>query len=72
MNNHPPEELRGILLDYQAAFIQNINATHKIIVSVNNPRHVKMFKEIWSAAKIESADVLGTKKWRKIGFSVCI
>lgn len=70
MNNHPSDELKLMILEYQTVFIQNINMRHGTAVSSHNPRHTKMLKDIWDAAKVQKLDVPGAKKWKKIGFTV--
>lgn len=72
MNNHPSDELKLMILEYQTAFIQNINVRHGTAVSMHNPRHIKMLNDIWDAAKIEKIDIPGAKKWKKIGFTVWV
>lgn len=69
MNNHPSDELKLMILEYQTVFIQNINMRHGTAVSSHNPRHTKMLKDIWDAAKVQKLDVPGAKKWKKIGFT---
>lgn len=70
MNNHPPEELKEQLLEFQAALIHNADRRRKTQISFHNPRHAKMLNEIWEAAKVADIPVSGAKKWRKLGFSV--
>lgn len=70
MNNHPSDELKLMILEYQTVFIQNINMRFGTAVSSHNPRHTKMLKDIWDAAKVQKLDVPGAKKWKKIGFTV--
>lgn len=71
MNNHPSDELKVMILEYQTVFIQNINMRHGTAVSMHNPRHINMLDDIWDAAKVDQQiDIPNGKKWRKIGFSV--
>jgi engulfment/cell motility protein 1 len=72
MNNHPSDELKLMILEYQTVFIQNINMRHGTAVSVHNPRHINMLKDIWEAAKVDKVDIPGAKKWKNIGFTVKI
>ncbi|CAO3609669.1 unnamed protein product [Cunninghamella echinulata] len=69
MNNHLSEELKGQLLEYQTADIQNAVQRRKTPVSLNNTKDMKMLNEIWDAAKVSSIQVHGARKWKKIGFS---
>ncbi|CEP09887.1 hypothetical protein [Parasitella parasitica] len=69
MKNYPSAEIRLMILEYQTAFIQNINMRYGTAVSVHNPRHASMLKDIWEAAKVDQIEIAGVKKWRKIGFT---
>jgi engulfment/cell motility protein 1 len=70
MNNHPSDELKLMILEYQAVFIQNISMRHGTAVSMHNPRHINMLNDIWNAAQVEQIDIPGAKKWKKLGFTV--
>ncbi|KAG2238008.1 hypothetical protein INT48_002571 [Thamnidium elegans] len=70
MNNHPSDELKVMILEYQTVFIHNINMRHGTAVSMHNPRHINMLNDIWDAAKVDQVDIPGAKKWKKIGFTV--
>jgi engulfment/cell motility protein 1 len=70
MSNHPSSELKLLILEYQTVFIQNIYMRHNTAVSIHNPRHTNMLKDIWQAAKVDQIDVPNAKKWKKIGFTV--
>ncbi|KAL0073937.1 ELMO/CED-12 family-domain-containing protein [Phycomyces blakesleeanus] len=69
MNNHPSDELKEQLLEYQTATIQNVNKRRNIPVSMSNPRHAKILLSIFEAAAIKDIQVPGARKWKKIGFS---
>ncbi|GAN03233.1 elmo ced-12 family protein [Mucor ambiguus] len=69
MKNHPSAELKLMILEYQAVFIQNINMRYGTAVSMHNPRHLNMLNDIWEAAKVDQIDIPGAKKWKKIGFT---
>ncbi|KAI8342715.1 ELMO/CED-12 family-domain-containing protein [Chlamydoabsidia padenii] len=69
MNNHPSEELRRHLLDYQTALIRNVNQRRKTPVSSHNAKDMKMLNDIWEAAKVDGIQVPGARKWKKLGFS---
>ncbi|KAI9016397.1 ELMO/CED-12 family-domain-containing protein [Phycomyces nitens] len=69
MNNHPSDELKEQLLEYQSATIQNANKRRNVPVSMSNPRHAKILLAIWEAAGIKDIQVPGARKWKKIGFS---
>lgn len=70
MNNHPSDELKLMILEYQTVFVHNINMRHGTAVSMHNPRHINMLNDIWDAAKVDQVDIPGAKKWKKIGFTV--
>lgn len=70
MNNHLSDELKGQLLEYQTANIQNAVQRRKTPVSLHNAQDMKMLNEIWDAAKVSNIQVHGARKWKKIGFSV--
>ena len=70
MSNHPSDELKLMILEYQTVFIKNMDLRHGTAVSMHNPRHIKMLQEIWDAAKVDKIDIPGAKKWKKIGFTV--
>jgi engulfment/cell motility protein 1 len=72
MNDHPSEELSEYLLEFQAAYTKNAHKRRKTIVSLSNPRHSRMLNDIWEAAHIEHVEVVGARKWKKIGFSVSV
>ncbi|KAI9275674.1 ELMO/CED-12 family-domain-containing protein [Phascolomyces articulosus] len=69
MNNHPSEELKEQLLEFQSAMIHNADRRRKTQISMYNPRHAKMLNDIWEAAHVENIQVPGARKWRKLGFS---
>ncbi|OBZ83793.1 Engulfment and cell motility protein 2 [Choanephora cucurbitarum] len=69
MNNHPSTEMKALLLDYQAAVIQNISSLYGMSVSAQNPRHNRMLQDILEAADIEKTEVAGAKRWKKVGFT---
>ncbi|RCI00523.1 hypothetical protein CU098_007610 [Rhizopus stolonifer] len=69
MNNHPSAELKLLIVEYQAVYIENIRKRHSIAVSMHNPQHSNMLKDIWEASNVEKLDSLDTKKWKKIGFT---
>ncbi|GAA5807621.1 hypothetical protein MFLAVUS_000990 [Mucor flavus] len=69
MNNHPSDELKLMILEYQTVFVHNINMRHGTAVSMHNPRHINMLNDIWDAAKVDQVDIPGAKKWKKIGFT---
>ncbi|KAI7892986.1 ELMO/CED-12 family-domain-containing protein [Mucor mucedo] len=69
MNNHPSDELKLMILEYQAVFIQNISMRHGTAVSMHNPRHINMLNDIWDAAHVDQIDIPGNKKWKKLGFT---
>jgi engulfment/cell motility protein 1 len=70
MNDHPSAELSEYLLEFQSAFIRNANKRRKTMVSSNKPRHARLLSEIWEAAALENVEVIGARRWKKIGFSV--
>lgn len=72
MNDHPSEELAAYLLDFQTAYTKNAHKRRKTIVSLSNPRHARLLNDIWQAANIEHVEVIGARKWKKIGFSVSV
>ncbi|KAG2176830.1 hypothetical protein INT44_007494 [Umbelopsis vinacea] len=69
MNDHPSEELTTYLLDFQTAYTKNAQKRRKTMVSLSNPRHARLLNDIWQAANIENVEVMGARKWKKIGFS---
>ncbi|KAI8137265.1 ELMO/CED-12 family-domain-containing protein [Fennellomyces sp. T-0311] len=69
MNNHPSEELKEQLLEFQSALIHNADRRRKTQISMYNPRHAKMLNTIWEAARADNVNVPGARKWRKLGFS---
>ncbi|KAM3586985.1 hypothetical protein VKS41_002032 [Umbelopsis sp. WA50703] len=69
MNDHPSAELSEYLLEFQSAFIRNANKRRKTMVSSNKPRHARLLSEIWEAAALENVEVIGARRWKKIGFS---
>jgi hypothetical protein len=70
MSDHPSEELSEHLLDYQAAVIKTAYKRRKTMVSLSNARHARLINDIWQAANIEHVEVVGARRWKKIGFSV--
>lgn len=70
MSNHPSSEMKLLILDYQTVFIQNINVRHNTAVSVHNPRHTNMLKDIWKASKVDQIEIANVKRWKNIGFKV--
>lgn len=69
MDNHPPEELKEQVLEFQSALIHNADRRRKTQISIYNPRHAKMLNNIWEAANVQDIPIPGAKKWRKLGFS---
>ncbi|KAI8381039.1 ELMO/CED-12 family-domain-containing protein [Radiomyces spectabilis] len=69
MNNHPSEELKEKVLEFQSALIQNANRRRSTPISLHNSRHAKMLNEIWEAANVANIVIPGLRKWKKIGFS---
>ncbi|KAI9494126.1 ELMO/CED-12 family-domain-containing protein [Zychaea mexicana] len=69
MNNHPSEELKEQLLEFQSAMIHNADRRRKTQISMYNARHAKMLNDIWEAAHVDSINIPGARKWRKLGFS---
>ncbi|KAI8997175.1 ELMO/CED-12 family-domain-containing protein [Pilobolus umbonatus] len=69
INTHPSDELKELLLEYQRNYIKNIVARLRIAVSVHNPHHVKLLRDIWKAANVDKIHIPGASKWKKIGFS---
>lgn len=72
MDNHPPEELKEQVLEFQSALIHNADRRRKTQISIYNPRHAKMLNNIWEVANVQDIPVPGAKKWRKLGFSASI
>lgn len=72
MNDHPSEELSEYLLDFQATYIKNVYKRRKTMVSLSNTRHARLINDIWQAANIEHIEVVGARRWKKIGFSVSV
>ncbi|KAI9321057.1 ELMO/CED-12 family-domain-containing protein [Dichotomocladium elegans] len=69
MDNHPSDELKEQVLEFQSALIHNADRRRKTQISIYNPRHAKMLNDIWEVAGVEDVPFLGAKKWRKLGFS---
>lgn len=72
MNNHPSDELKSHLLEYQTALIRNVNQRRKTPVSLHNAKDIKMLNDIWEAAQVDGIQVTGARKWKKLGFSVSV
>jgi engulfment/cell motility protein 1 len=70
MSKNPSSEMKLLILEYQTVFIQNIYMRYSTAVSIHNPRHTNMLKDIWQAAKVDQIDIPNAKKWKKIGFMV--
>ncbi|CAO3600178.1 unnamed protein product [Absidia cylindrospora] len=69
MNNQPSDDLRDHLLEYQTALIQNVNQRRNTPVSLHNAKDVKMLNDIWNTSKADAIQVLGARKWKKLGFT---
>lgn len=70
MNNHPSSELKLLILEYQAAYVQNISMRLATPVTLRSSYHMNMLKDIWECAKVNDLEVPGAKKWKRIGFTV--
>ncbi|KAF7729890.1 hypothetical protein EC973_003624 [Apophysomyces ossiformis] len=69
MNDHPSEDLKEHLLEFQTALIQNAHKRRRTPVSLSNPHHAKMLNDIWEAANVKDIVIPGARKWKKLGFS---
>ncbi|KAG0172834.1 hypothetical protein DFQ28_009796 [Apophysomyces sp. BC1034] len=69
MNDHPSEDLKEHLLEFQSALIQNAHKRRRTPVSMSNSHHAKMLNDIWEAANVKEVVVPGARKWKKLGFS---
>ncbi|ORY93812.1 ELMO/CED-12 family-domain-containing protein [Syncephalastrum racemosum] len=69
MNDHPSEELKEHLLEFQSALMINVQRRRKTQISVHNPRHAQMLEDIWNAALVADVHVSGARKWKKLGFA---
>lgn len=70
MNDHPSEELKEHLLEFQSALMINVQRRRKTQISIHNPRHAQMLEDIWNAAHVADVPVSGARKWKKLGFAV--
>ncbi|KAG1449537.1 hypothetical protein G6F56_008613 [Rhizopus delemar] len=70
MGNHPTDEMKLLIIDYQTAYLQNIGKRQTTALT-GNIDQIEILQNIWKSAKVEHVKTLGLKKWKKIGFSVC-